>query len=132
MAAPQRRLQQHLHALAPSADSARPAASAADSAAPSDPARVTVSSYFGEQLDLFTLGRCQEILQRSFHGDPNRKGYYIPLPEDLLLTGAAKEAAVDRLLAQAVCRRERWHLAFGAILRPFLRLSTRHMKGFFD
>jgi GNAT superfamily N-acetyltransferase len=106
----QHRLQRHLRHLAPGA---QPHAAAADTAAPTDPTRVTVKSYFGEQLDRQTWRRCQEILQRSFYGGPNRKTGepYNTIPEGLLLTGAAQEKKVDGLLAQAVHRRERWHLA---------------------
>lgn len=83
-----------------------------DSATPTNPELVTVHSVHGSTLDRQTAGRVQEILQRSFHGNPDRKGYYIPLPEELLLKGTEKDEAVDRLLAQATRRRELWHLAF--------------------
>ena len=67
---------------------------------------------FGETLDRATMGRCQEILQKSFHKDPDRRGFYIPLPDDLLLRGEKKEARIDALLEQAKRRHERWHLAY--------------------
>jgi ribosomal protein S18 acetylase RimI-like enzyme len=95
-----------------------------DAAAPTDPDHVTVVSVFGSVLDRETAGRCQEILQRSFHGDPERKGFYIPLPEHLLLTGAEKEQAVDALLGQATRRREMWHLAFDAVDGALAALAT--------
>jgi GNAT superfamily N-acetyltransferase len=83
-----------------------------DSATPTNPELVAVQTVYGSALDRQTAGRVQEILQRSFHRDPNRKGYYIPLPEELLLRGAEKDGAIDMLLAQAARRRELWHLAF--------------------
>ena len=88
------------------------AASSHDSATPTNPELVAVQTVYGSALDRQTAGRVQEILQRSFHRDPNRKGYYIPLPEELLLRGAEKDGAIDMLLAQAARRRELWHLAF--------------------
>ena len=49
----------------------------------------------GEELDRAVMERCQRILQLSFHKDPDRRGYYIPLPEDELLHGDALEAKID-------------------------------------
>eukprot|EP01046_Picozoa_sp_COSAG06_P035574 COSAG06_NODE_3837_length_4851_cov_14.083333_6_plen_214_part_00 len=66
----------------------------------------------GVELDRAVMERCQRILQLSFHTDPERRGYYIPLPLDQLLQGDALQQKVDELFAQARQRGETWHLAY--------------------
>ncbi len=95
-----------------------------DTATPTDSDRVTLVSVYGSTLDQESAGRCQEILQRSFYPDPERRGYYIPLPEHLLLAGEAKEQAVGGLLGQASLRRERWHLAYDTSDGALAALAT--------
>ena len=71
---------------------------------------VNVESYDAANLDRAMVGECQRVLQLSFHKDPNRLGFYTPLPPHLLLAGAAREAKIDQLLATASERGERWHI----------------------
>ncbi len=66
----------------------------------------------GEDLDRAVMERCQRILQLSFHKDPDRRGYYIPLPQEQLLQGKALETKIDALYAQAKQRGETWHLSY--------------------
>ena len=66
----------------------------------------------GEELDRAVMERCQRILQLSFHKDPDRRGYYIPLPQELLLQGDELQTKIDELYAQARQRGETWHLSY--------------------
>lgn len=74
----------------------------------------SVVVYRGEELDRAVMERCQRILQLSFHKDPDRRGFYIPLPEDQLLQGDALQTKIDELYTQARQRGETWHLAYDA------------------
>eukprot|EP01052_Picozoa_sp_SAG31_P001836 SAG31_NODE_62_length_28678_cov_21.548270_7_plen_316_part_00 len=76
------------------------------------PNRPHVRVCFGGQLERQTMKRCQQILQLSFHKDPQRRGYYIALPPEQLLRGEALQQKIDELYAQAGRRGETWHLVY--------------------
>ena len=73
-----------------------------------------VTKSLGVELSRETMGGCTAMLQKSFHADPERLGYYLPLPDDLLHRGQERDAKIDERIAMARQRNEMFHLAYTA------------------